>query len=252
MSQQRIEGPAADLRCLPPKDESFLIVLQPIAHLRAKEWSHAARRRNRKAIMSHPSPNKSRTWTVVVAATAITAIGGAGLAATWAGPGTKSTDGVTISMSEQRPITQAADEVVAQVSAIDAAATEWDKLAQRVGDWTISSVAAVSGPFAQAREVAASADVQSASVQTVASVVSAQSVSPPSPVSAQSPVTPQSPASPISAQSPISPASPISPQSPASPPSAQSPVSPPSAQSPESPESPDSPDSPSADSPDDD
>lgn len=86
--------------------------------------------------MAPPSPSKSRTWTVVVAATAVTAVGGAALAATWAGPGTKSTDGVTISMSEQRPITQAADAVVAQVSSLDTAASEWDKLALRVGDWT--------------------------------------------------------------------------------------------------------------------
>lgn len=215
-----------------------------------------------KATMSSQPPQKSRTWTVVVAATAVAAIGGASLAATWAGPGTKSTDGVTISMSEQRPITEAAEQLVAQATAVDTASIAWNELARRLGDWSISSVAEVAGPFAEARGLAAAADVQSASVQTVASVVSAQSVSPPSPVSAQSPVTPQSPntpqspASPVSPQSPASPpsvqspASPITPQSPASPISTQSPASPPSAQSPVSPESPNSPDSTSADSPD--
>lgn len=178
--------------------------------------------------MTDQSPQRSRTWTVVVAATAITAIGGAGLAAVWAGPGTKTTDGVTISLSEQRSITDATDQLVARVEAMDAASSDWQELGRKVGDWSTTSITAIAGPFTQARALAAGADVQSASVQSVASPARAQSVSP------QSPNTPQSPASPPSVQSPNTP------QSPASPPSAQSPASPAS------------PEAPSTDSPDDD
>ncbi len=202
--------------------------------------------------MTDQSPRRSRTWTVVVAATAITAIGGAGLAAVWAGPGTTSTDGVNISLSEQRSITDAAQQLLAEAEALDTAGSDWHELANRVGGWGAHSVAAIAGPFAQARDLAAAADVVSASVQSVASPVSAQSVSPASPISVQSPRSVQSPITPQSPASPPSVQSPITPQSPASPPSVQSPITPQSPPSAQSPASPESPDDSSADSPDDD
>ncbi|WP_109472552.1 hypothetical protein [Ornithinimicrobium cavernae] len=210
--------------------------------------------------MTEQTPRSSRTWQVVVAATAITVIGGASTAAAWTDNATGAADASSLELSEQRSLTETSDQATLRVA--EAMSARWDALASQVGEWTATAVPTIGTAFVKARDLAAAQDVQSASVPSVASPVTPQTpvsqtspVSPQTAPSAQSPVTPQTPQTPPSAQSPESPQTPSvpSPESPVTPPSVESPVTPespqtpPSVPSPESPASPESPESPDSD-----
>ncbi|MCK0112004.1 hypothetical protein MWU75_07635 [Ornithinimicrobium sp. F0845] len=158
--------------------------------------------------MSSSTSPKSRAWTVVVAATAVTAIGGATAAAAWGSNAqVPQSETVNVALSEQRPIA---------AESKPAGSAQWTALAAKVGDWQAESVPSADSPFSKAGGATAAQDVQSASVQSVQSAdsaVSAQSAQSPASASVDSPASVQSPASVDSPNSPDSPQTPDSPES---------------------------------------